>query len=146
MQTLNSEPLSTQHHHSSHREAVSTMVKTRHSAKSAIPSEPPAHLPAMSPAPNSNFPPRARFPVLVFLSMGLSSFLYSIASPLISGDLAAASHTRDSWYEVSALLGWKAAQLAVGWYGGYDSMISLHASMKRAPYWRFCDQAPMSPH
>lgn len=66
--------------------------------------------------------------------MGLSSFLYSIASPLISGDLAAASHTRDSWYEVSALLGWKAAQLAVGWYGGYDSMIPHFPQMMRAAY------------
>jgi len=77
----------------------------------------------MSPAPNSKFPPRARFPLLVLLSMVLSSFLYSIASPFTSGDLAAVSHTRDSWYEVSALLGWKVAQLAVGWYGGYDSTI-----------------------
>jgi len=54
--------------------------------------------------------------------MGLSSCLYSVASPFTYGDLASVSHTRDSWIEVSLLLLWKAAQLAVGWFGGYDSM------------------------
>lgn len=54
--------------------------------------------------------------------MGLSSLLYAVASPFTSGDLANVSRTRDDWWEVAGLLGWKAAQLAVGWYGAYDSM------------------------
>ena len=53
--------------------------------------------------------------------MGLSSFLYTFASPFTRGDLAVVSNTRDEWWEVFVLLGWKAAQLAVSWYGGYDS-------------------------
>lgn len=63
--------------------------------------------------------------------MALSSFLYSIVSPFTSGDLASVSHTRDSWWEVSLLLGWKAVQLAVGWYGGYDSTFDPNVSRQR---------------
>jgi len=99
------------------------MARTKRSAsKSATPSEPPATLPAASPAPSSGFPAQLRFPVLVILSMTLSSVLYSVASPFTSGDLATVSRSHDEWWEVAGLLGWKAAQLAVGWYGGYDSV------------------------
>ncbi|KAK4690277.1 hypothetical protein P7C71_g6476, partial [Lecanoromycetidae sp. Uapishka_2] len=91
------------------------MARTKRSAsKSAIASAPPATLPALSPAPSSNFPAQLRFPLLVVLSMVLSSILYSVASPFTSGDLATVSRSHDEWWEVTGLLGWKAAQLAVG--------------------------------
>lgn len=32
------------------------------------------------------------------------------------------SRRLDDWWEVVGLLGWKSAQLAVGWWAGYDSM------------------------
>lgn len=98
-----------------------TMVRTRHGSKGAIASGPPATLPAASPAPTSKVPSQIRFPLLVLLSMGLSSFLYAVASPLTTGDLSVISRTHDEWWEIAVLLGWKAGQLAVGWYGGYDS-------------------------
>ena len=61
--------------------------------------------------------------------MGLSSLLYTFVSPFTVGDLAGLSRTLDKWWNVSGLLGWKAAQLAVAWYGGYDSQFQqkLHS-------------------
>ncbi len=53
--------------------------------------------------------------------MGLSSVLYSLASPFTPGDLAIVSRTRDEWWEIAPPLVWDASKLAVGWYGGYDS-------------------------
>ena len=98
------------------------MVRTRHSAKGAEPSQPPATLPAASPAPTSTIPPQVRFPVLVLSSLGISSFLYTFASPFTPGDLSINSKTYDAWLGITGLLGWKAVQLAVEWFGGYDSM------------------------
>ena len=70
-------------------------------------------------------PPRLRFPLLVLFSLTISSFLYSLVSPFTTGDLATVSKSRDNWWEIAGLLGWKATQLAIGWFGGFDSTISL---------------------
>ena len=69
-------------------------------------------------------PPRLRFPLLVLFSLTISSFLYSLVSPFTTGDLATVSKSRDNWWEIAGLLGWKATQLAIGWFGGFDSTIS----------------------
>lgn len=50
----------------------------------------------------------------------------------MSGDLATVSRSRDQWWEVAGLLGWKAGQLAVGWYGGYDSMMRNFIKMHKS--------------
>ena len=97
------------------------MARTRGASKGALATQPPATLPLASPASSSPVPSQIRFPLLVVLSMALSSFLYAFASPFTTGDLSVVSRTRDQWWEVGGLLGWKAAQLAIGWYGGYDS-------------------------
>lgn len=86
--------------------------------------KPPATIPAASPAPNSFLSPQLRFPLLVLFSLTLSSILYSLVSPFTTGDLATVSKSRDNWWEIAGLLGWKATQLAIGWFGGFDSTIS----------------------
>ena len=48
--------------------------------------------------------------------------LWSIISPFTAGDLATVSRSRDDWWNIVGLMVWKAALVAVGWYGGYDSM------------------------
>ena len=102
------------------------MARTTQSHRRAGSSKPPATIPAASPASNSKFPPQVRFPLLVVLSLTISSLLYSLVSPFTRGDLATVSRSRDNWWEIAALLGWKGTQLAVGWYGGFDSKDSAY--------------------
>ena len=97
------------------------MVKTTQNHRRGGPSKPPATIPAASPAPNSKLPPQIRFPLLVVLSLTISSSLYSLVSPFTSGDLATVSRSRDNWLEIVGFLSWKATELAIGWYGGFDS-------------------------
>ena len=78
-------------------------------------------LPEMPATPASQIPAPLKFPLIVALSMATSSFLYASASPYTSGDLSTVSASRDQWWEVAGLLGWRAAELAVGWWGGFDS-------------------------
>ena len=97
------------------------MVKTRHGSKTGIRVEPPATLPALSPAPNSKLPAQLRFPLLVLMTWTLFGTLWSTISPFMAGDLATVSRSRDDWWNIVGLMVWKAALVAVGWYGGYDS-------------------------
>ena len=97
------------------------MARTTQSSRRGGPSKPPATIPAASPAANSILPAQARFPILVVSSLTISSLLYSVVSPFTTGDLATVSKSRDNWVEITGLLAWKATQLAVGWFGGYDS-------------------------
>ncbi|EPE36762.1 hypothetical protein GLAREA_08925 [Glarea lozoyensis ATCC 20868] len=68
----------------------------------------------------SKLPTPLRFPLLVVLSLSLSSFLYSLAAPVIEGDLASVSRRLEGWGEVLGLAGWKAGELGLGWWGGFD--------------------------
>ena len=97
------------------------MARTTQTNRRVGSSKPPATVPAASPAANSKLPAYARFPILVIFSLTISSFLYSLVSPFTTGDLATVSKSRDKWWEIAGLLGWKATQLGIGWYGGFDS-------------------------
>ena len=94
------------------------MVKAKQVARSNAPSTEP---------PNSYFsstfkiPAPLRFPLLVLMSFTSSASLYSLASKITAGDLSSVSKSVNGWWEITGLLGWKAAQLAIGWWGGYDS-------------------------
>ena len=77
--------------------------------------------PQAAPVPASKVSPQFRFPALIALSIILSSALYTAVSPFTKGDLATVSGHREQWYEITGLLAWKVAELAVGWWGGYDS-------------------------
>ena len=85
-----------------------------------VPAPVAAKLPELPEMP-SKIPAALRFPLLVILSMAMSSFLYASASPFTSGDLSNISAQRDQWWEVAGLLGWRAFELAIAWWGGYDS-------------------------
>lgn len=69
------------------------------------------------------------FPLLVVISLTLSSTFYSLASNFTAGDLSSVSRSLDEWWKVLGLLGWKSAELAVGWWCEYDSM-SFKQSME----------------
>ena len=70
-----------------------------------------------------------RFPYLIILSFGLSLTLYTLASRVTAGDLATVSRRLDDWYGIAGLIGWKTAELTVGWWGEYDGKISQEASI-----------------
>ena len=69
-----------------------------------------------------------RFLGLVVLSLTLSSLGYSASAPFLAGDLSGVSRRVDEWWQVVGLLGWRGAELAVGWWGGYDGMLSIRLS------------------
>ncbi|KAL8773050.1 MAG: hypothetical protein Q9209_002070 [Squamulea sp. 1 TL-2023] len=68
----------------------------------------------------SNIPSILRFPILVITSMIASSAMYSLTSQVGTGDLAGVNKRRDQWWEIAAVLAWKATELGVGWWGEYD--------------------------
>ncbi|PMD36510.1 hypothetical protein L207DRAFT_586215 [Hyaloscypha variabilis F] len=67
----------------------------------------------------SKIPRPLRFPLVVLLSLTLSSLLYSFASSQ-TADLARVSRSLDQWWQVGALVGWRTFELSLGWYGDYD--------------------------
>jgi hypothetical protein len=55
----------------------------------------------------SKIPPLLRFPLVIVLSLTLSSLLYSFTSDYTAAELARVSKSLDSWGQVAALLGWR---------------------------------------
>lgn len=77
--------------------------------------------------PIHKIPTALRFPLAVFMSMSLSALLYSLTADLRADDLAIVSRRLVEWWQVLGLLGFKAAELAIGWWGGYDGMHPISA-------------------
>ncbi|KAL8946203.1 MAG: hypothetical protein Q9222_007373 [Ikaeria aurantiellina] len=101
------------------------MVKRKQMAEISAPAVPVPPLQQPSSIPNS-----LRFPILVFTSMFISSAMYSFVSTFGTGDLAGVMKRRDEWWEIAGLLGWKATELGIGWWGQYDGIHSFpHRAM-----------------
>ena len=66
-----------------------------------------------------------RFPVLVLVSLVISSAGFSALSPFLAGDLSSVSGRVEEWWQIAGVLAWKAVELAVGWWGEYDGMFGL---------------------
>ena len=98
------------------------MPKRKQAVATTIDSPPAAPI-ITTKEPESTLPGSLHFPLLVFLSLTLSATLYTVASGFTAGDLSSVSRKLDDWWEVGGLIGWKAAELAVGWWGGYDRML-----------------------
>ncbi|KAI4201940.1 MAG: hypothetical protein LQ346_002053 [Caloplaca aetnensis] len=83
----------------------------------------------------SKIPNALRFPILVLMSMALSSALYAGASNFGTGDLATVMRRRDQWWEITGLLAWKAVELGIGWWGEYDGWdIACLTLLSHMPY------------
>lgn len=95
----------------------------RKQAVATIVDSPPATPVLAVKEPESTFSGALHFPALVVLSLGLSATLYTVASGFTAGDLSSVSRRLDDWWEVAGLIGWKTAELAVGWWGGFDRML-----------------------
>ncbi len=83
----------------------------------------------------SKLPKAIRFPLVVTLSMTLSSLFYSWASEYIHGDLARVSRSLNEPWQVCAIVAWKVLELGLGWYGRYDSYdIASLSLLSNAPF------------
>lgn len=91
------------------------MPRKKQTPASSSPIEP------LKPLTTSKLSTTLRFPLLVVISLTLSSILYSVASAFTVGDLSSVSRSLDDWWEVVGLIGWKTTELAIGWLGEYDS-------------------------
>lgn len=105
----------------SEAQIIPTMAKTKAAPKRSPPESDEQEVAIRAPVPTSKIPEALRFPLLVALNIVFSWALYNVASQFTKGDLAVVSGRRDQWWEIAGLLGWKAVELAVGWWGGYDS-------------------------
>ncbi|KAL2074779.1 hypothetical protein VTL71DRAFT_8558 [Oculimacula yallundae] len=75
----------------------------------------------------STIPAVLRFPLVVTLSLVLSTLLYSVAAEYSSGDLARVSRTGEQEWYLIVLMGWRTFELGLGWFGDYDGydLVSL---------------------
>ncbi|KAM3068738.1 hypothetical protein ACMFMG_010914 [Clarireedia jacksonii] len=71
----------------------------------------------------SKLPSSLRFPLVVVLSLTSSSLAYSLCAqwmPEGREELGRVARRLDGWDELGGLLGWRAFELALGWFGNYD--------------------------
>jgi len=73
-----------------------------------------------APVRASKIPRILRFPLVVLLSLTLSSLLYTAAAEYTTGDLAGISKRLDQWWEIGTLVGWRTFELGLGWFADYD--------------------------
>lgn len=70
----------------------------------------------------SRLPRHLRFPLLIIISLSLNVAALSIVADGLGYELGSVSRSRNETWQVAAYLGWKVAELAVGWYGKYDDL------------------------
>ncbi|RYP63459.1 hypothetical protein DL771_009252 [Monosporascus sp. 5C6A] len=94
----------------------------------AQPSEPPSSPPSRSPAKpkpsaasSSKLPAPLQFPLVVTLSLSLCALGYAIAYSYTDAVIAAFERPLETWIEVGLVFGWRILELALGWFGNYDS-------------------------
>ncbi|KAK6079218.1 hypothetical protein SCUP234_05771 [Seiridium cupressi] len=68
----------------------------------------------------SKLPAPIQFPLIVILSLAVSSIGYSLTYPWTKAAIAVHARTLETWSEYALLMGWRIFELALGWYGNYD--------------------------
>lgn len=96
----------------------------------AKPVGPTTPLPA--PAPSSGLPETLKFPLVVVLAFSFTTILYQIASIFISG-LGSVSRKDPTLDQALGFYVWRIVELGVGWYLGYDGMISMESNPSLNP-------------
>lgn len=82
--------------------------------------------------------PAERFAAVVFISLGLSSALFTLTSRATLGELGSVSKHLEEWWEVAGLVAWKAVEVGLAWLLGFDgksletaAVLLLHSSRSR---------------
>jgi hypothetical protein len=68
----------------------------------------------------ANLPRSARYLLVVFSSLFLSSSLLTVFSSHTAGHLAGVSKHLEEWWEIGGLILWRATELAFAWIFGFD--------------------------
>lgn len=77
-------------------------------------------------SPLASIPSPARFAIVVFSSLVLSSILFTLTSSFTVGDLGPISRHLEGWWEVGGLIAWRAIEVGLTWVLGYDGQQRLH--------------------
>ncbi|KAH8815705.1 hypothetical protein F5884DRAFT_663122 [Xylogone sp. PMI_703] len=74
----------------------------------------------------SRLPPPLHFPAVLLLSLALSSGAYTVAAPYLV-ELGEVSRKVETWWGVWGVVLWRGFEIALGWYGKFDSydLVSL---------------------
>lgn len=73
-------------------------------------------------ARRSKLPAGVQFPLLSIISLSISSLLYSFLNEWTGSELATVGKSLDNWAEVGVLASWRITELALGWWGNFDSL------------------------
>ena len=121
--------------------------------KSATPARKPRRisqpLSPVSPASPGQFPPVRKqtqsaywtYPVVVLTSFVISTALFSFVGTFTAGDLAAVSRRVDTLWEVGSVWLYRAVELGVYWFAGYDGKTYIRLKEHTAnilPSFRCC--------
>ncbi|KAH6654356.1 hypothetical protein BKA67DRAFT_535680 [Truncatella angustata] len=68
----------------------------------------------------SKIPKAIQFPLVVILSLAVSSVGYSITYPYTKAAIAVHARSLEHWSEYGTLMAWRIFELALGWFGDYD--------------------------
>lgn len=84
-----------------------------------------ANGPAMPlPTRSSSLPAQVRLPLVVLLNFSFSFLLSSVAAVLSGHELGTVSRKDPDLLQAFAFLLWRAVELGIGWYMGYDGIVS----------------------
>lgn len=72
-------------------------------------------------SPLARIPSAARFALVVFSSLVVSSILFTLAADVTHGELGLVSKHLEEWWEVGGLVAWRAAEVGLAWALGFDS-------------------------
>ena len=70
--------------------------------------------------PRAQIPSPVMFLLVVLSSLGISSGLLALTSPLHHDELRTVGKQLDSVWEVGGLVAWRAVEIGLAWLSGYD--------------------------
>jgi hypothetical protein len=81
-----------------------------------------------APLPASKLPASLRFPLVIILSLSISTLAYTTVADLTDRELSSVSRSLNEWWHPIAALAWRAITLAVAWYNNYDGTVISSSS------------------
>lgn len=73
----------------------------------------------------SKLPSFMQFPLVILLSFSFTFTLYTFASEFTGYELSSLSREVQSDLQIFAAIGWRIAEMAIGWYAGFDGQSPL---------------------
>ena len=96
--------------------------------------------PQVSPLTSTaKLPTILRFPLVVILTLSINALTNTIAADILGPSLAPVSRTLNEGWQAAAVVTWKALELGVAWFMGFDG--TLHCL-----YQLRLDRSPCSSH